>query len=74
MNPEKIISGLTTGQADGLACVICGLDYLRTVGSASVPVGRSVTGSQVFACVGRCAEAAGADPTTMGRRVGGGQL
>jgi hypothetical protein len=73
MNPEKIISGLTADQADGLACVVCGLDYLDTPRSASVPVGRSVTGSQVFACVGRCAEAAGAEPTTMVRRVGGGQ-
>jgi len=73
MNPETIITGLTTAQADGLACVICDRDYLRTRGSRSVPVGRSVTGSQVFACVGRCAEAAGADPTTIGRRVGGGR-
>jgi len=72
VNPEEIITGLTAAQADGLACVICGLDYLRTRGSRSVPVGRSVTGSQVFACVGRCAEAAGVDPTMTGRRAGGG--
>lgn len=46
--------------------MICGLDDLRTPGSASVPVGRSVTGSQVFACVDHCSEVAGADPTTIG--------
>jgi hypothetical protein len=73
MRPEEIIAGLTADQADGLACVICGRDYLRAPGSASVPVGRSVTGSQVFACVGRCAEAVGADPTMTGRRVRGGR-
>lgn len=48
-----VIGGLTEAQADGLACVICGADYLR-VRLAHVPVGRSATGSQVFACVGRC--------------------
>ncbi len=39
---------LTEAQADGLACVDCGTD-LCTV-HASQPVGRSTTGSQVFAC------------------------
>lgn len=48
-----VIGGLTEAQADGLACVICGADYLR-VRLAHVPVGRSSTGSQVFACAGRC--------------------
>lgn len=51
MNAEKIVTGLTPSQADGLACVVCGVDYLR-VHVPHVPVGRSVTGSQVFACVG----------------------
>ncbi|GDY33882.1 hypothetical protein GTS_55150 [Gandjariella thermophila] len=69
MNPEELITGLSAAQTDGLVCVICGLDYLRSPGSASVPVGRSVTGSQVFACVGRCVEAA----PTISRRVGGGR-
>lgn len=32
--PRKIITGLTAAQADGLACVVRGLDYLRTRGSA----------------------------------------
>jgi hypothetical protein len=51
MTAEKIITGLTPSQADGLACVVCGADYLR-VHVHHVPVGRSVTGSQVFVCVG----------------------
>ena len=53
MSAEIIMSGLTPLQADGLGCVACGADYLR-VRVLHVPVGRSVTGSQVFACVGRC--------------------
>lgn len=73
MNPGKIITGLTAAEADGLARVICGLDYLRTACSASVPVGCVVTGSQVFACVGRCIEAAEADSTVIGYRVVGGR-
>lgn len=64
MNHDTIIAGLTALQADGLACVVCGADYLR-VRVPHVPVGRSVTGSQVLACVGCCAEnrqrAAGGD-------------
>ncbi|MEV5302712.1 hypothetical protein [Amycolatopsis methanolica] len=51
MSGEAIITGLTVPQGDGLACVVCGADYLR-VRVPHVPVGRSVTGSQVFACVG----------------------
>jgi hypothetical protein len=51
VNAEEIVTELTPSQADGLACVVCGADYLR-VRVAHVPVGRSVTGSQVFVCVG----------------------
>jgi hypothetical protein len=51
VNAEKIVTGLTLLQADGLACVVCGADYLR-VHVPHVPVGWSGTGSQVFACVG----------------------
>lgn len=50
MSRDMIITGLTALQADGLACVSCGADYL-TVATPHVPVGRSVTGTQVFACV-----------------------
>lgn len=52
-NPETFYTGLSPLQADGLACVVCARDYLRC-GGAAVPVGRSQTGSQVFACVGEC--------------------
>jgi hypothetical protein len=46
--------GLTPLQADGLACVVCGLDYLRNA-TAHVPVGYSMaTDSQVFVCIGPC--------------------
>jgi mono/diheme cytochrome c family protein len=47
---EQGITALTPLQADGLACVVCGADYFR-IRDPHVPVGRSVTGSQVFACV-----------------------
>jgi hypothetical protein len=58
MNPATVVTELTDPQADGLACVVCGADYLR-VRVADVPVGRSVTtGSQVFACVGGCVKTA----------------
>jgi len=40
---------LTPAQADGLACVVCGVDYLKH-NTARRPVGRSQSGSQVFAC------------------------
>lgn len=55
MSRRKIITGLTALQADGLACAICGANYL-TVLTPHVPVGWSVTGSQAFACVGCCPE------------------
>jgi hypothetical protein len=51
MNAENIITWLTPVQSDGLACVVCGADYLR-VRVPHVPVGRSGTGTQVFACIG----------------------
>jgi hypothetical protein len=63
VSPEKIITGLTPLQADGLACVVCGADYLR-VRVPHVPVGRSVTGSRVFACRGCC-------PVEIQRKAGG---
>ena len=64
MSKDTLISGLTPVQADGLACTVCGADYLR-VRAPHVPVGRSVTGSQVFACVSCLAGA---------RRAAGGVL
>jgi excisionase family DNA binding protein len=40
---------LTPRQADGMACVLCGAEFLTTAVSHQ-PVGRSVGGSPVFAC------------------------
>ena len=57
MSHDTIIAGLSPLQADGLACAACGAGYLR-VCVPHVPVGRSVTGSQVFACVGCCPDQA----------------
>jgi hypothetical protein len=39
MSRDSIINGLTSVQADGLACVACGADYLR-VRVPHAPVGR----------------------------------
>lgn len=47
----SLVTNLTAAQADGLACVVCGVNYL-TASVNSVPVGRSHTGAQVFACAG----------------------
>jgi len=55
MRRRMIITGLTDLQADGLACITCGADYLM-VPTPQVPVGRSAPSSQVFACVGCCPE------------------
>lgn len=50
MSDERYYEELTKLQADGLACVVCGVDYVRTA-IPHVPVGRSAeTSSQVFAC------------------------
>lgn len=45
---------LSAAQADGLACVVCKADFME-VFVPQIPVGRSDTGSQVFACKGACA-------------------
>jgi hypothetical protein len=55
---QRDITQLTGQQADGLACVVCGADYL-TERVAHRPVGRSHTGSQVFACSLSCADKVG---------------
>jgi len=46
---EPVLHGLTDAQADGLACVVCSVNFLASA-VPHVPVGRSHTGSQVFAC------------------------
>jgi hypothetical protein len=57
---ERVWRGLSPARADGLACVVCAADYL-TVATARRPVGRSETGSQVFACLPGCVERAARD-------------
>ncbi|OBA40324.1 hypothetical protein A5789_17605 [Nocardia sp. 852002-51101_SCH5132738] len=52
MNAGQTITGLTALQADELACVVRGADY-RHIRVPHVPVSRSVTDSQVFACAPR---------------------
>jgi excisionase family DNA binding protein len=47
---------LTPAQADGLACVVCGRDFLAQPVRMR-PVGRSHTGSQIFACSGHAQDA-----------------
>lgn len=69
MSPNEIIYGLTDLQADGLARPVRGANYLQLM-VASVPVGRSVTGSQVHACFGECSESAKA-VIEAGHRAGG---
>jgi hypothetical protein len=54
---ERIWIGLDPAAADGQACVVCGRGF-RVRGSVRLPVGRSQTGSQVFACAGDCAQQA----------------
>jgi hypothetical protein len=53
MNTEDLWTGLDAVQANGLACVTCGRNYLHHR-VAHQPVGRSHTGSQVFACADTC--------------------
>jgi hypothetical protein len=51
-----VLTHLTSAQADGLTCVVCGRDYLNDPErTPHVPVGRSGTGSQIFACTPGCA-------------------
>ncbi len=68
------VTGLTDVQADGLACVACGADYLR-VRVAHRPAGRSVTGSQVFVCSPACPtpDGAAAGDTAVRSVSGGGR-
>jgi hypothetical protein len=56
---ERIWTGLGPAQADGQACVICARSF-HARGSVAMPVGRSHTGSQVFACADKCTSCVGA--------------
>jgi hypothetical protein len=57
MSNETVWTGLAPAEADGRACVVCGGNFQHTKHAAK-PVGRSRTGSQVFACAGDCADTA----------------
>lgn len=61
---ERIWTRLDAAAADGQTCVVCGRSF-RFRGSVCLPVGRSHTGSQVFACVGVCAQQAVATPEVV---------
>lgn len=50
---HRVWPGLDPGQADGQACVICRRSTAEP-GWRGQPVGRSTTGSQVFACDDAC--------------------
>lgn len=58
-NPLDVVwTALTPSQADGFACVECGVAFGRSR-NAHAPVGRALTtGSQVFACTGTCEQVA----------------
>lgn len=58
MTAERIWTGLDAVTADGLACVFCGRSFRFRRSPVRLPVGRSQTGSQVFACVGDCVDRA----------------
>ncbi|MGB6164405.1 MAG: hypothetical protein WCF33_00725 [Pseudonocardiaceae bacterium] len=62
---ERIWTGLDVLAADGLACVICGRGLLSGRSRVRLPVGRSDTGSQVFACIGDCAAMAETMPEML---------
>lgn len=62
---ERIWTGLDVVAADGLACVVCGRSFLSRGSRVRLPVGRSDTDSQVFACVGDCDDLAGAMPDVL---------
>ena len=62
--PDHQFPGLSPAQADGQACVVCGR-RLRGCGLVWLPVGRSHTGSQVFACAVTCAHAATASDAVV---------
>lgn len=56
---EEPATALTAAQADGLACVHCGRDYLEHRGGAHVPLQRDgehvrSSGSQLFVCQDTC--------------------
>lgn len=54
MTAAVVWPDLTPMHAEGLACVVCGSNYVIERHRTRTPVGRSAAGAQVFACTGRC--------------------
>ena len=65
---DRVLIGLTALAADGLACPVCGRPADDPSSPATEPVGRSETGSQVFACTGPCVAAIAKDIIALVRR------
>lgn len=60
---------LSTEQADGVACVVCGRNFLQNPVN-STAVGREpATDSQVFACVEPCAQTIAQEAVDMAREL-----
>jgi excisionase family DNA binding protein len=57
---EAVAAAQREAEADGRACVVCGVGFIRS-GNSHAPVGRSEAGTQVFACVGRCEQRAASE-------------
>ncbi|UXY29460.1 hypothetical protein [Streptomyces sp. HUAS TT20] len=66
---ERYFWHLNAAQADGMACVVCGANFL-TAKITSVPVGRSPADeTQVFACKSPCVGRIVADSERMAREL-----
>lgn len=47
---------VTDDQAEGFACIMCGVDFADQAAPAAVPVQLPATGRQVFVCTPECPE------------------
>ncbi|GCB53541.1 hypothetical protein [Streptomyces sp. NL15-2K] len=66
---ERYFWHLNGAQTDGMACVVCGINFLTTK-ITSVPVGRSpADDSQVFACKDPCAVVIAHEAERMARQM-----
>ncbi|MFF4934975.1 hypothetical protein ACFY2H_39900 [Streptomyces griseofuscus] len=66
---ERYFWHMSPRQADGIACVVCGADFLTTK-ITSVPVGRSPADeSQVYACQVPCAAVIAKEAERMAREM-----
>lgn len=63
LDSNRVIVNLTSSQGAGFNCVVCDISYVRSP-VPHRPVGRSMAGSQVFACISPCAAAIGEGTAT----------